>query len=193
MLYKNITSINHILGYANNKGGWVFCGTFPLIAALLSACAPAPAAFPLPVERRSAQQQVELSVRGQTYRFNDVAQSSTNSLSLIALGPLNARLFTLRYDGQSLVLEKRLGAPERLDAARVLSDFQLIFLPLAELQTHAQLNVGEAAPGTREVLRNGHAYAQIQYGPGAPWNGRSTLINRSPGYQLTVDSIEILE
>lgn len=193
-MYNLHTKINnHIASVLRQGGGRWLSGLAVPFSCLLVACAAAPTAFPLSAERRSAQQQVELSVRGQTFRFSAVAQSSANRLSLIALGPMNARLFTLRYDGVALTLDKSLGAPKTLDERRVLSDFQLIFLPLSELQSLSELTLSEPMPGQRVVLRNGQPYAQIQYAAGAPWNGRSTLTNRSPGYRLTVDSIEILE
>lgn len=94
-------------------------------------------------------------------------------------------LLRLRWDGVTLDQQRSPGLPESLDAARVLTDLQLVHWPAAAIT--AALPAGwhlDAGPARRDLWQGPEQVLAIEY----PAAGEARLHNHRLGYRLTVVS-----
>lgn len=91
----------------------------------------------------------------------------------------------LRWDDERLEQQRNPGLPESLDAARVLTDLQLVHWPAAAISNALpagwRLDAGRAR---RDLWQGGELVLAIQY----PAAGEARLHNHRLGYRLTVVS-----
>jgi hypothetical protein len=178
-----------------------------LLLATLAACAskpPVPAAPPAPPvasrpllppatlgQERQANQVVRASIGARALTFNCVVTVKGGVMTVVGLNATGLRLFTVRYDGSNVQAEKSPGVPASLEPEHLLADLQLVFWPLAALQTRLQpegWQLSEPAPGTRRLRHGDQLVAEVHYGAEDPWAGRSLLVNLRFGYSLQIDS-----
>ena len=101
------------------------------------------------------------------------------------------RLFTIRYDGNTVQSETAPAMSGPLMPERLLADLQLVFWPLASLakpMAEAGWQLSEPSPGIRRLRRGEQLIAEAHYGGDDPWSGRSWLVNFEYGYSLQIDS-----
>lgn len=173
----------------------------------LGACAsappvPSPAAPPPAVVRpllapatlgqeRTMNQVVRTAMGAREFTFNCVVTVKDGAMTVVGLNAVGVRLFTLRQDGGGLQVEKSAGLPAAFDPAHMLADLQLVFWPLAPLQSRLREDgwqLGEPAPGTRRLHRGDRLVAEVHYAAEDAWTGRSWLVNFEYGYSLQIDS-----
>lgn len=173
----------------------------PLGALLLSACSVlgvhrAPASPPLLAPSSlgrsvDALQVVHGAHGGQELSFQCVVAVEPQQLTMVGLSAQGQRVFSLRYDGATLETESTVLAPPGLDPRRVLLDLQLALWPLAVLQQSfagTPWELGEPAPATRRLRREGRLVAEVHYAGADPWQGRVWLSNFESGYSLSIES-----
>lgn len=160
---------------------------------------PAPegaAAFPLlspqslgrSVER---QQSLRLAIRDTNASFRCVVTVDAQEVVVIGLTALGARAFTLSYDGSRIDSQTTIADERAPDPRQILTDLQLAYWPLAQLQAATAgtaWEVSEPQEGLRRVLHAGRLHAEVHYQDAAPWNGRLWLVNFPLGYSLDIES-----
>jgi hypothetical protein len=117
-------------------------------------------------------------------------QADADAVTLIALGPLGQRAFTLRYDGHKLDAQTSPYAPQTLPPQRVLSDVQLALWPLAAWQQQlagSDWSLTEPRPGLRRLRHGKQLVAEIHYEGSDPWHSHLWLANLPLGYTLEIE------
>jgi len=172
------------------------------VASLLNACAQAPvqsqASPPRPLAApatlqtdRVAQQIVRGAFGEREMTMNCIVSVRGDLLTVIGLTALGARVFTIRYDGSQVQVEKELPTPPQLTAERLLADIQLAFWPSAALQpvlAQQGWRLTEPFPRTRRLWRGSALVGEVHYDDDDPWRGRSWLVNLQHGYTLGIES-----
>jgi hypothetical protein len=123
--------------------------------------------------------------------LNCVVTVKDGVVTLVGLNALGVRLFTIRYDGNTVQSEAAPAMSGPLMPERLLADLQLVYWPLASLSkslTTVGLQVSEPAPGVRRLRRGEQLVAEAHYSTSDPWSGRSWLVNFELGYSLQIDS-----
>lgn len=97
--------------------------------------------------------------------FQVLLEASGEQVELVALSPVGARLFSLRYDGEridteQLALDDRLPPP-----AQILADVMLAYWPVASWQDSLPASWTLADEGLQRLLRDasGSRIVEIQY------------------------------
>ena len=113
-----------------------------------------------------------------------------SEMTVVGLNAMGIRLFTVRYDGQTVQAEQGLPIPEQLTPERLLADLQFVFWPVDALRAPLAEDGWEIndAPGTRRLRRDGRLVAEAHYASDDPWSGRSWLVNFEYGYSMQIDS-----
>lgn len=172
-----------------------------LVACATGPRAPAPPsgiARPLVAPAAAGERAVSQVVRGQVgdrvITLSCVVTVNGGQMSVIGLNALGVRLFTLRYDGKLVSVEKSPGLPEKFNPEWLIADLQFVFWPLASLQgplIEAGFQIIEPSPGTRQLRHGGLLIAEAHY-PGADaWVGHSSLVNLEHNYSLQIDGVAI--
>jgi hypothetical protein len=146
----------------------------------------------------SATQVVHGTFGSRDMSINCVVTIQNNQLTLVGLTALGVRAFTLKFDGQNLLVENSLPVPPQLTPERLLADVQLVFWPLdalREVYQQAGLELSQPFAGTRRVRRNDRVISEVHYSSVAasnsavtPWISRSWLVNLQHDYTLSIDS-----
>ena len=120
-------------------------------------------------------------------------------LTVIAIGPLGERAFTLSYDGREVHADLSPYAPKDLSPERVLADIELALWPLAAWQAKFAHGTGDAADAAwqvseprarlRRLRHDGRLIEEVHYAGADPWNGRLWLVNLVLGYTLDVETL----
>jgi hypothetical protein len=174
----------------------------PLVLALcLAGCAAAPAARPAasrPLmapatlgEERAVNQVVRAALGARELTFNCVVSVKDGVMSVTGLNAVGVRLFSVRHDGSRVQADTAAGVPAEFDPAHLVADLQLVYWPLATLQSglrEAGWQLSDATPGTRRLRRGDRLVAEVHYATDDAWTGRSWLVNFEHGYSLQVDS-----
>jgi hypothetical protein len=140
---------------------------------------------------RAMNQVVRTAMGAREFTFNCVVTVKDDVTTVVGLNAVGVRLFTLRHDGSQVQVEKSAGLPAAFDPAHMLADLQLVFWPLAPLQSRLReegWKLGEPAPGTRRLLRGDRLVAEVHHAAEDAWTGRSWLVNFEYGYSLQIDS-----
>lgn len=128
-----------------------------------------------------------------SFTLRSVVTVDAQQLTVVGLTSMGMRVFTLKYDGQSLSEERVPQVPTALQAGQLLNDLQLAFWPLPALQQAWQAaggQVSEPYPGTRRLQRNGVLLAEVHIADDA-WQGRVWLRHFDYPYSLYIDTIPV--
>jgi hypothetical protein len=175
-------------------------GTLPGCAALGVPQRPSPPVLPLlpPSALGSAQavsQSLNIAFGDQELDLQTAVQAGANRLTLIALGPLGQRAFTVVYDGSQVKAEI---APEAADSLpsqfppeHVLADLELALWPLSAWQSTlagTDWQLREPQPGLRRLRWHGALVAEVHVAdPADVWHSRLWLSNFVYGYSLAIN------
>jgi len=176
------------------------CGWLGLLT--LGACAasppPAPATATWPLvapaslgSERIVNQVVRGAFGSRELTFNCVVTVKDGSMTLVGMNSLGLRLFTIRYDGQSVQSETAPAMQGAFTPERLLADMQLVFWPFASLEKpmrEAGWQLSEPTPGIRRLRHGERLIAEAHYGGIDPWSARSWLVNFEHRYSLQIDS-----
>jgi hypothetical protein len=150
-----------------------------------------PLVAPAEAGDRVVTQIVRAAVGSREMTFNAALSVSGNDLRVVGVNAVGVRLFTLRYDGQSVSAEKSAGLPGDFQPEWLLTDLQFVFWPVASLQgplRKAGYEIDEPWPGTRHLRRGEELIAEAHYASADAWTGRSWLVNLRHSYSLQIDS-----
>lgn len=172
------------------------CATMPR-AASGAPSPPRPLAAPAAAGEHAVSQVVRGAFGARETTLSCVVTVKDGVMSVVGLNAMGVRLFTIRYDGRVVEVEKGFGFPEALTPERLLADLQLVFWPLEPLQQAlrpAGFELSESTPGTRRLRRGDRLIAEAHHanggdhGAGDPWSGRAWLVNFEFDYSLQIDS-----
>lgn len=169
-----------------------------LLCVLLSACAgaparPAPGATDLPMLRLAPSALPGGLVREQRLVFEHgdrrdavdaLVEVDANAVRVV-LHQQGQVVLRLRWDGERLDQQRGPGLPDSLDAARVLTDLQLVHWPAPAIA--AALPAGwrlDDGPRRRDLWQGAEQVLAIEY----PAAGEARLHNHRLGYRLSVVS-----
>jgi hypothetical protein len=170
--------------------------TLSLVACALIGCASKPAqtlespalapgiAF---AEAERYTQLVVVSRSGSDYRLLCVLELSERGLVLVAFTELGARLFTLEYGPDHMVIDRSPVLPSSFDAKLVLADLQLVYWPITILQSSMRDGwmVAESGQrGERRVLHHGEVVAEVRRGDDA-----IDILRPLLGYHMTITTL----
>jgi len=140
---------------------------------------------------RSATQVLHAEMDGHKLTLQCAVQADATAVTLIALGPLGSRAFTLHYDGHTLDAVPGPYAPPGLPAERVLADVQLALWPLSAWEQQLQgsdWQLAEPQPGLRRLSYRKRLVAEVRYSGVDPWSSPLTLTHFPPGaYALDIE------
>ncbi len=166
----------------------------------LAACAKPPAAVPelsLRLSPASLGREVQWVQRitvlhGDTQRSLEAQFEVDHTSVRLAAMALGQTLATLQWDGTTFQSSVSTHVPAMVTAERILSDVQLAFWPVVEIQKH--LGPGftlEETPHGRVVLFEQHVLTSVAYSVEEPWWKRVRLTHRGYGYALDIESAEV--
>ena len=140
---------------------------------------------------RVVNQVVRGAFGAREFTLNCVVTMKDGAMTLVGLNSLGVRLFTVRYDGNTVQSEAAPAMSGPLMPERLLADLQLVYWPLASLSqpmAAAGWQLSEPSTGIRRLRRGEQLVAEAHYSTGDPWSGRSWLVNFELGYSLQIDS-----
>ena len=167
-----------------------------LLMLTLAACATRPVSTPpapTPVVRLSPaslgapmarQQQLEFRFGRQRQVVDALLEvdASEVRLALLAMGQSALRL---RWDGAELHETRAVWLPAALQSERVLSDLQLVYWPVADIQRALPDGwMMRESTGSRQLLQGDEVVVDILF----PSSNRIELTQRRDGYQLIIAS-----
>ncbi len=142
---------------------------------------------------RVAQQRMLLTWGNETHVLENMLESGSNGLQVIGLA-MGLRVYSFSYDGRKLQLGPG-HLPNSLSEQRIANDMLLIHMPSGTL-AHVLpkgWKIKEEMAGnvlkTRKLQQGEEIVTEVQYHAGAPWEGRSILIDHRRSYQLILDSV----
>jgi hypothetical protein len=168
--------------------------TLVACAATAPRTAPAPRPLVSPASLgsdRVVNQVVRGAFGARELTLNCVVTVKDGAMTLVGLNALGVRLFTIRYDGNTVQSETAPAMSGPLMPERLLADLQLVYWPLASLSkplATAGLQLSEPTAGVRRLRRGEHLVAEAHYSSENPWSGRSWLVDFELGYSLQIDS-----
>ena len=174
---------------------------FALALALASAaCATRPVA-PAPTwpllgpsalgESQQVRQVLHAAYGATTVGLQCVVTVTPDGLEVVGVTALGQRAFTVEYDGEHVKAERAPQMPATVDPARLVNDLELVYWPLAALESALSplgWTVSEPFAGTRRLTRDGHLIAEVHYADAHPWSGRVWLSNFAAHYSLSIES-----
>jgi len=140
---------------------------------------------------RAVNQLVRGAFGAREMTLNCVVTVKDGTMSVVGLSAMGVRVFTIRYDGLTTSVDNSLPIPAQLTPERLLADLQLVYWPMAALESAWQpagWEVSDSAPGTRRLRRDSRLVAEVHYTSADPWQGRSWLVNFEHGYTLNIES-----
>lgn len=165
-----------------------------LLAAMLCACASAPATAPArPYLRLSPaslghelvlQQRLTVTAQGQSRQFEVALEVDAAAVRLAVLD-LGQSVARLEWDGRDLRQQTVPGWPASVGGEQVLDDLQLVHWPLEAIRGALpggwSLSTGE---GTRTLRFQGQVMADVRY----PTRGTAELSNHAAGYRVLLET-----
>ncbi|MFU8789762.1 MAG: DUF3261 domain-containing protein [Methylobacter sp.] len=149
-----------------------------------------PLAQPLAPARRIVQQ-INAVWADREETLLAVLELDAQHIAMAGLSPSGLSLFNLTYDGNTVVSDKSPLLPESVNPETIISDLQLTFWPLAELQK--KLPAGwhlEQAGNKRLLTINAKKYVEIIYlSTETDWPKAVELVNLQYNYRLNIKTI----
>lgn len=139
------------------------------------------------------QQRVSGEYPGGRHELLCVLELHRNRVSLVGLSPQGLKLFTLQYDGNTLVIDKSPLVPKQLQPQQVLADIQLALWPEQAIKNHLDRPWRvQQDSRVRELFYENNLAAAVRYEMDDPMQGAFTLTNHNYGYSLRVETLEII-
>lgn len=173
-----------------------------IMLSLISACAnlhstpESPTAKGLPLAApsgpaRQVMQQIQAEWDGRRETFLCALELDSRHIAMAGLSPDGMSLFNLDYDGQQLRLDKSPLLPDNLQPQLFISDLQLIYWPLSELEP--KLPAGwhfETRSTNRSLYHGDEKQTEVQYlSAEMPWAKTVVLINYIHNYRLHITTL----
>ena len=117
---------------------------------------------------------------------------NSDKMTLAAFSHMGGPLFTVVYQNEEMQADYSPGVPPEFHAGYVLKDYQLCFLPIAEVRKglrNQRVRIDEHQGG-REFYHNEELLLEIRYENQNPWLGKVALINHQHGYSLEIKTVE---
>jgi Protein of unknown function (DUF3261) len=141
-------------------------------------------------ETHEVSQVLTARFNGELRRLRSVVSVSADRLEIILLSSAGLRLVSLTVDERGLTAQRTVNVPAVLDARQLLNDMQLVYWPLAELNSAWAGSTGKVTQldvATRELWRAGQRVAIVRYS-GNAWAAGVVLTHFAPDYQLQLDT-----
>lgn len=173
-----------------------------LILSTIPACAIVPPNTDQPIQNslllspplgpaRRLMQQIQAEWPGHSETLLCVLELDSRHIAMAGLSPDGISLFNLDYDGQQLRLDKSPLLPDNLQPQAFISDLQLIYWPLSELEP--KLPAGwhfETRTSSRSLYHGNQKQAEVQYlSTETPWPKTVVLINHIHNYRLHITTL----
>lgn len=140
---------------------------------------------------RQITQQIQAEWDGRRETFLCVLELDGRHIAMAGLSPDGMSLFNLNYDGRQLRLDKNPLIPDNLQPQLFISDLQLIYWPLSELEP--KLPIGwhfEIRTNGRSLFHGNEKQADVQYlSTETPWPKTVVLINYIYNYRLHITTL----
>jgi hypothetical protein len=140
---------------------------------------------------RTVTQVLRAAFADREITLNCVVTVDSQSMTIIGLTAIGARVFTLKFDGTTMEVHAAITLPPQFKPERLLEDVQLAYWNLATLQSAlagTDWQVSEPAERTRRLKRAGRLIAEVHYADADPWTGKLWLANFASGYSLSIES-----
>ena len=150
-----------------------------------------PLASPAAAGEHAVSQVVRGAVGDRVMTLSCVVSVKDGVMSVVGLNAMGVRLFTIRYDGKQVSVDKSFAVPDAITPDRLLADLQLVYWPLSSLQDTlkpAGFDVTEPSAGTRRLRRGDRLIAEVHLAGADAWSARAWLVNLEHGYSLQIDS-----
>ena len=158
----------------------------------------------------SLTQLVEIRFNNQNHELMMQIEISVDKIVVVGLSAEGARLFSLIYDGNSIINDGYSDIIKSLKAEYLLADLQLSLWPFdsvnAQFQRTNQCEKVVKSNNTstcevresddhlnRQVLVNNEVLVNIDYQNETHYKGALTIVNKQRGYQLTITSLQVIE
>lgn len=144
-------------------------------------------------ESFNATQAITAEYEDRSYSFEAHLEARPGKLTIVAVGPLGAPLFSITYDGSELVAD---GSPQaqRINAEYVLADVLLTHWDIGWLNRRIEgATVTASQTGTeRFVTRQDDLLIGISYESANPWGGMAELMHLERQYTLRIRTAEFV-
>ena len=163
-----------------------------IIAGNQSAQLPQPSALALNI---NVTQILTAKAKKKTYTTQVVAEVTPKRITLIALGGWGGQLFSINYDGKTIVSKSLPIKHAGIGIQQTLADFIFTYAPVNVLRdmlktTNITLSV---KPLQRTFIQHGKSVIKINYQHSNPWQGKITLQNLSQHYMIDIQTIAVRE
>lgn len=142
-------------------------------------------------ESFNATQSIIAEYEDRSYSFEAHIEARPGKITIVALGPLGAPLFSITYDGVELVAS---GSPQaqRINAEYVLADVLLAHWDIDWLNRRIEgATVAASQTGDeRFVTRQDDLLIGISYESPDPWGGTAELMHLERQYTLRIRTAE---
>lgn len=142
-------------------------------------------------ESFNATQAITAEYEDRSYSFEAHLEARPGKITIVALGPLGAALFSITYDGTELVAS---GSPQaqRINAEYVLADVLLAHWDIDWLNLRIEgATVAASQTGNdRFVTRQDDLLIGISYETQDPWGGTAELMHMERKYTLRIRTAE---
>lgn len=140
---------------------------------------------------RQIQQQIVAEWQGQQQTLIVALELDQQHIAMAGLSGDGLSLFNLRYDGQSLTLDKSPLLPESLSPRQIVADLQLIYWPAEALRRQLSTAWRLDDLGLRRVLyRDNVKWAEVIYeSPASEWPHQVQLNNEHYRYRLNITTL----
>lgn len=128
-----------------------------------------------------------------SHHWEAVLNVDAEQIYLVILGPLGQRLATLSFDGQLLTADRGDPIPINMSLKKLLGELQMIFWPLAVLNTGEGNRdwYFEEETNIRHVYYQQQLVAEIHRHSSSRWSGEFDYISRISNYHLSVRSSQL--
>ena len=149
-----------------------------------------PIARPLGPARRIVQQ-INAVWADRQESLLAVLELDANHIAMAGLSNDGLSLFNLSYDGHAIVSDKSPLLPESVNPEFIISDLQLVYWPLAELQKVLPADWRlETAQNKRIVTVGNNKQVEVNYlSPDPVWPKAVELVNFRYNYRLNIKTV----
>ena len=149
-----------------------------------------PIAQPLGPARRIVQQ-IDAIWTDRQASMLAVLELDARHIAMAGLSNDGLSLFNLTYDGNTVVSDKSPLLPEPVNPEFIISDLQLVYWPIAELQKKLPFDWRLEVAGNKRILTVGNKkQAEVNYlSPDPVWPKTVELVNFQYNYRLNIKTI----